>query len=110
MAQKDFKMEYRLVGETGLKVSVLGMGAMTYDTVDKTLELLRCVRKYGVNFFDNAEAYGNPIRGIAEINFGKALKILQKEDPRLWRRSDLVLTTKIFWGLFFTLFPSFNHS
>ena len=68
-----FKMEYRLVGETGLKVSVLGMGAMTYDTVDKTLELLRCVRKYGVNFFDNAEAYGNPIRGIAEINFGKAL-------------------------------------
>ena len=104
MAEKEFKMEYRLIGETGLKVSVLGMGAMTYDTLDQTLKLLRTVRKYGVNFFDNAEAYGNPIRGIAEINFGKALKILQKEDPKLWRRSDLVLTTKIFWGLSFCSF------
>ena len=45
---KPFEMEYRLLGETGLKVSVLGMGAMTYDTVDKTLSFLRCVRKYGV--------------------------------------------------------------
>eukprot|EP00484_Ammonia_sp_Unknown_P030251 CAMPEP_0197031610 /NCGR_PEP_ID=MMETSP1384-20130603/10575_1 /TAXON_ID=29189 /ORGANISM="Ammonia sp." /LENGTH=365 /DNA_ID=CAMNT_0042461167 /DNA_START=24 /DNA_END=1121 /DNA_ORIENTATION=- len=91
------KMEYRLLGTTGLKVSVLGMGAMTYDTVEKTMEFLKCVRKYGVNFFDNAEAYGNP-RGLAETNFGAALKRLQKEDPKTWRRSDLVITTKIFFG------------
>ena len=106
----DFKMEYRLLGDTGLKVSVLGMGAMTYDTVEKTIKFMKCVRKYGVNFFDNAEAYGNPIRGIAETNFGKALKILQKEDPKLWRRSDLVLTTKLFWGLFSISIHHLHHS
>ena len=43
-------MEYRLLGDTGLKVSVLGMGAMTFDTVEKTIELLKCVRSYGVKF------------------------------------------------------------
>ena len=91
-------MEYRLLGNTGLQISVLGMGGMTYDSVEQTVELLRCVRKHGVNFFDNAEAYGNPIRGISEKNFGAALKILQKEDSTLWRRSDLVITTKIFFG------------
>lgn len=105
MAQSSdkFEMEYRLLGDTGLKVSVLGLGAMTFDTVEKTMELLKCVRKYGVNFIDNAESYGNPIRGIAETNFGKALKILQREDPQLWRRSDLVITTKIYFGLSFII-------
>ena len=89
------KMEYRLIGDTGLKVSVLSLGAMTFNTVDQTLDLLRCARKYGINFIDNAEAYGDP-RGNAEILFGKAYKILQKENPRLWRRSDLVLSTKLY--------------
>jgi len=32
------------------------------------------------------------------IFFGKALKELQKEDPDLWRRSDLVITDKIYMG------------
>jgi len=58
---------------------------------------MQCVRKYGVNFFDNAESYGNP-RGLAETNFGKALKLLQQQDSVLWRRSELVITTKIFFG------------
>jgi len=45
-------------------------------------------------FFDNAEMYGVPL-GNAEVIFGKALKKLQKKDPVLWRRSDLVITTKL---------------
>ena len=36
--------------------------------------------------------------GAAEEIMGTAIKELQAEDPELWRRSDLVLTTKIFWG------------
>ena len=98
MASDKFRMEYRLLGKTGLKVSVLGLGGMTFDTADQTVALMRCVRKYGVNFFDNAEGYGNPLRGMAETNFGKALKILEKEDKNLWRRSDLVITTKLYFG------------
>jgi voltage-dependent potassium channel beta subunit len=43
----------------------------------------------GVNFFDNAEAYAG---GKAEEMMGN---IIQKEG---WNRSDLVLSTKIFWG------------
>jgi len=59
-------MEYRLLGPTGLKVSVISYGAWmlpfdgdkkgteakhTEDTVKKALEL-------GINFFDTAERYG----------------------------------------------------
>jgi len=29
---------------------------------------------------------------------GQALQILKKEDAEKWRRSDLVISTKIFWG------------
>jgi voltage-dependent potassium channel beta subunit len=44
-----------------------------------------------------AEVYGKP-RGYAEKIMGAAIKQLQAEDADLWRRTDLVLTTKIFWG------------
>jgi voltage-dependent potassium channel beta subunit len=43
----------------------------------------------GVNFFDNAEAYA---RGNAETVMGNVLK------KTGWRRRDLVISTKIFWG------------
>eukprot|EP01083_Nonionella_stella_P067703 179266_1 len=90
-------MEYRMLGNTGLKVSVLGFGTMSLDSEDQAIELIAAVRKYGVNFFDNAELYGQP-RGTAEKLFGSALKKLQEKDPKLYRRSDLVITTKLFFG------------
>jgi voltage-dependent potassium channel beta subunit len=43
----------------------------------------------GVNFFDNAEAYAH---GNAETVMGT---VIQKTG---WKRSDLVISTKIFWG------------
>ncbi len=43
----------------------------------------------GVNFFDNAEAYAN---GNAETVMGNVLKKLG------WRREDLVVSSKVFWG------------
>ena len=63
----DYKMEYRLLGETGLKVSVLGLGAMTFETLEETLSQLRCVRKYGVNFIDNAEVDAYLVFGTLSI-------------------------------------------
>ena len=96
-----------MMGNTGIQVSVISYGFWaTYGIKDRlsgdegvrtAKELMGIVRNAGVNCFDHAEAYGNP-NGEAERIFGIALKELQDEDPHLWRRSDLVITTKVFWG------------
>lgn len=86
-------MEYRNLGRSGLKVSALSYGSwVTFGKqidVDKAAEMMKIAYDAGVNFFDNAEAYA---QGESEIIMGKALKKLG------WKRSDLVLSTKIFWG------------
>ena len=86
-------MEYRFLGKSGLKVSALSYGAwVTFgDQIDADLAY-RCMSAAfdeGVNFFDNAEAYGG---GRAETIMGEVLRRAG------WRRSDLVISTKIFWG------------
>jgi aryl-alcohol dehydrogenase-like predicted oxidoreductase len=58
------------------------------DVKDAKLLLHRC-REAGVNFFDNAEVYAN---GRAEEIMGAAIKELG------WKRSDIVISTKLFWG------------
>lgn len=86
-------MEYRNLGRSGLKVSALSFGSwVTFGTqvdIDAAAEMMKIAYDAGVNFFDNAEAYA---AGESEIIMGKALKKLG------WKRSDLVLSTKIFWG------------
>ena len=100
--QKDaIDMEYRMLGGTGLKVSALSFGFWaTYgvkEGVDRCVSVMRICRKAGINLFDNAEAYGKEI-GDAEAIMGIAYKKLQEEDAKLWRRSDVCFTTKLFWG------------
>ena len=86
-------MRYRRLGRSGLKVSELSLGAwVTYGSqVDEqgALECMSAAHDAGVNFFDNAEAYGG---GRAEITIGNVLQRVG------WRRESLVLSTKIFWG------------
>ena len=86
-------MEYRRLGSAGLQVSALSYGAwVTFGTQvddDTAYELMKTAYDAGVNFFDNAEAYAG---GQAEIVMGKVIKRAG------WKRSDLVLSTKIFWG------------
>jgi voltage-dependent potassium channel beta subunit len=86
-------MEYRYLGKSGLKVSALSFGAwVTFnDQIGDDTAYHCMVEAYdsGVNFFDNAEAYS---AGEAEIMMGKAIK------KAGWKRSDLVISTKIFWG------------
>lgn len=86
-------MEYRKLGRTGLMVSTLGYGAWVsfgnqLDVKAAAGILSRC-RESGVNFFDNAEVYAD---GRAEEIMGAAIKELG------WKRSDLVISTKLFWG------------
>ncbi len=86
-------MEYRFLGSSGLKVSALSFGSwVTFgDQIDeqRAFETMKTAYEHGVNFFDNAEAYAG---GESEIMMGN---IIQKAG---WKRSDLVLSTKIFWG------------
>lgn len=86
-------MEYRNLGRTGLKVSRLSYGAWVsfgfQIGVEEAKSLLSCCREMGVNFFDNAEVYAG---GKAEEIMGQAIKELG------WKRSDVVISTKIFDG------------
>ena len=86
-------MEYRFLGRSGLKVSALSFGSwVTFgDQIDEDAAYKSMKEAYdaGVNFFDNAEVYAE---GQSEIMMGN---IIQKAG---WKRTDLVLSTKIFWG------------
>ena len=84
-------MEYRRLGKTGLQVSALSMG--TWTTFGRKADLIMArtwigkAIDRGVNFFDTAEAYAD---GLAELILGEAL--------RSYPRSEIVVSTKIFWG------------
>jgi voltage-dependent potassium channel beta subunit len=86
-------MEYRFLGSSGLKVSALSFGAwVTFGDQrgdDIAYQCMTAAYEEGVNFFDNAEVYSE---GKAEIMMGKVIK------KAGWKRSDLVISTKIFWG------------
>ncbi|ETM00145.1 hypothetical protein L917_03105 [Phytophthora nicotianae] len=90
-------MSYRFLGNSGLLVSKLSLGAwMQYkeeNTVDAWYEMMKTAFQHGVNFFDTSEMYAN---GHAEKLQGGAVNkgIIQG----VWSREDLVLTTKIFLG------------
>jgi hypothetical protein len=89
-------MLFRYLGDTGLKVSVLGLGGwLTYgadEGVKEVEQTAACIQEawdHGINFFDTAEIYAE---GKSEIIMGKALKKCNLE------RDDYVITTKLFFG------------
>lgn len=87
-------MEYRRLGRSGLKVSVLSFGSwVTFGgQVGEALavECLGAAHDAGVNFFDNAEAYAG---GESERIMGRAIAELG------WERRSCVISTKLFWGI-----------
>ncbi|KAJ1561026.1 hypothetical protein HK096_006274, partial [Nowakowskiella sp. JEL0078] len=97
------EMEYRFLGKTGLKVSVISLGSwfgcgskifskITYGSQieDQAAEdSLKVAYENGVNYFDTAEGYAE---GKSEIVLGNVLKKFG------WRRSQYVISTKIYWG------------
>ena len=84
-------MQYRKLGKAGIKLSEISFGS--WITFGKDLdfkqvrECMHTAYDHGINFFDNAEGYGH---GEAEVLMGKVLQD--------FRREDLVIATKIFWG------------
>lgn len=80
-------MNYNLIGQTGVRVSELCFGTMSFGGIadeETSATLYRRCREVGINFFDCADVYS---AGRAEEILGK----LVKEE-----RDELVLTTKVF--------------
>ena len=80
-------MQYRNMGRTGLKVSEVCLGTMTFGhgTDERASEeIVDLAFDSGVNFFDTANTYGD---GASEVLLGNALK---------GRRRDAVVATKVF--------------
>ena len=92
-------MEYKTLGNTGLLVSTLCLGTMTFHggkgfwkaigTVDQAGadELVKASINAGINFFDTADVYSE---GESERTLGQSLKNLNVA------RQDVVIATKVF--------------
>jgi aryl-alcohol dehydrogenase-like predicted oxidoreductase len=90
-------MEYVKFGATGLEVSRICLGCMTYGEPDRgnhawtmteeaSRPLLRQAVELGINFWDTANTYSD---GSSEEIVGRAIKDFS-------RREDIVLATKVF--------------
>ncbi len=86
-------MNYRNLGNSGLKLSELSLGSwVTFGNQvfeDDAYDLIKCAYDKGVNFFDNAEAY---TLGQSETIMGKALKKLDAP------RDTWCVSSKVFFG------------
>jgi len=93
-------VEYINLGRSGLKVSRLCLGCMTYGVPDRgshpwTLDegksrlLIREAVDAGINFFDTANIYSD---GTSEEIVGRALRDFA-------RREEVVIATKVYFGM-----------
>ena len=89
-------MEYINLGTSGLKVSRICLGMMTYGSpkwrpwvLDKSASrpFIRKAIEAGINFFDTANSYSN---GLSETLTGKLLK-------EYARRDEIVIATKVYF-------------
>ena len=84
-------MEMRNLGNSGLRVSVVGIGCNNFGMrldVEATRRVVHRALDKGVTLFDTADAYGN--RGGSESQLGEVLGV---------RRRDVVLATKFGWEM-----------
>lgn len=83
-------MEYRTLGKTGVQVSSLCFGTMSFggeaDESTSAAMFHRC-REVGINFFDTANVYN---QGRAEELFGQLIHDF---------RDEIVLTSKVYWPM-----------
>lgn len=86
-------MQYRNLGRSGLKVSLLSFGSwvsFSKQVNDKMAEeLMGIAYDNGINFFDNAEVYA---QGESEKMMGRVLK------KKKWDRTSFVISSKAYFG------------
>jgi aryl-alcohol dehydrogenase (NADP+) len=91
-------MDYVSLGRTGLKVSKLCLGTMTYGdptwrswvlTEDAGRPFIERALECGINFFDTADVYSN---GVSEEILGRAVRDCATRD-------NVVIATKVFFPM-----------
>ncbi|MEP6547721.1 MAG: aldo/keto reductase [Gammaproteobacteria bacterium] len=93
-------MKYKNLGNTGLKVSELCLGCMSFGvpergdhpwtlTEEPSRQIIRQAVDAGINFFDTANAYSD---GTSEEFLGRAMKDFT-------RRDEVVVATKVFFPM-----------
>ncbi len=91
-------MQYLNLGRTGLKVSRICLGMMTYGTPkwrpwvldeEASRPFVKRALELGINFFDTADMYSD---GMSEEVLGRAIKDFA-------RREDVVIATKVFYPM-----------
>ena len=93
-------MDYVRLGQTGLRVSRICLGCMTYGVAERgahpwTLDegesrpFIKRALELGINFFDTANTYSD---GTSEEILGRAL-------PDFARREEVVIATKVFYPM-----------
>ncbi len=88
------EMQYRHLGRSGLRVSVLSFGSWVSFgpqlAGDSARDCLAAAYDAGINFFDNAEVYAG---GRSETIMGESIRALG------WPRHTYVVSSKFFWGI-----------
>jgi aryl-alcohol dehydrogenase (NADP+) len=88
-------MEYVRLGSTGMKVSRLCLGTMSYGTPEwrewvlseeESMPFFQRALEHGINFFDTADMYS---LGVSEEVTGKALRSYAKRD-------EVIIATKVY--------------
>jgi aryl-alcohol dehydrogenase (NADP+) len=91
-------MDYQRLGKSGLKVSRICLGTMTYGTSkwrewvleeDESRPFIQRALELGINFFDTADVYS---LGVSEEVVGRAIKDFT-------RREEVVIATKVFFPM-----------
>jgi len=92
------KMQYVRLGKTGLKVSRICLGAMSFGdpkwqgwvlNEEDSRPIIKRALELGINFFDTANMYS---LGVSEEILGRALKDFTKRD-------EVVIATKVFFPM-----------
>ncbi len=81
-------MEYKFLGRSGLKVSEICLGTMTFGneaSEEESIKIMNYAYELGINFFDTAHNYN---KGITEEIVGRWLGS---------KRNDIILATKVFF-------------
>lgn len=81
-------MQYRQLGNSGVRVSVIGMGTNRFGNVikqDEANEIIAAAQDHGLNFIDTADVYAD---SQSETTLGHALK---------GRREHFVIATKVYF-------------